>query len=273
MFLPVRITRPVKSIGSPLLAPFSDVLISGMRFVRQGLARTGLVEDTDTAATEQIALESQVAILEHRLQRLSAQNEELRGMRAGGLHGMLLPADVVAMDSQSNRCSVTIDAGHRAGISTGMAIVAGTSSLADDTDVAQWLARSMLVGMVAGNVGSYTSRVVALSDPSMTGIKASIDRVEDGRYVRVAEVLLDGTGGRYMRAEMVDRSHDIRPGDLVICLDERFDVGMPLPIGTVIDTEQNRRNAALQNVMVQLLINPKDLSTVYAIDRRTSQEP
>lgn len=76
-----------------------------------------------------------------------------------------------------------------------------------------------------------------------------------------------------MRAEMVDRSHDIRPGDLVICLDERFDVGMPLPIGTVIDTEQNRRNAALQNVMVQLLINPKDLSTVYAIDRRTSQEP
>ena len=76
-----------------------------------------------------------------------------------------------------------------------------------------------------------------------------------------------------MQAEMVGHQHQVRPGDLVTCMDHQLSAGLELAIGTVSQTKPNRSHSAVKDVTVRLLVNPKDLDTVYVLGKTDRSEP
>ena len=279
VWLPASWTRPLNQMMQ-LLAPVEDAL-NGMGATAADALGTAPAPTVPTERFQSVERDNQalthtVTALSARVAELESRNRELTGLRATGLTdgGVLIPARVIRRDAAAWRDSVLLDRGassasdpndwvvsHRfvdvggdAGVSSGMAVLAG----------------EVLVGRVLTSA-PYTSVVVLLSDPTQKTPVRIARREGDRLEVLAADFLLEGRGRGRMRVDDVGHnyidSQQIRSGDLVVS--DPGEAGLPvsLVVGRVAGIEPTERSPLLLfRLEVEPVLDPADLRRVYIVD-------
>jgi cell shape-determining protein MreC len=194
----------------------------------------------------------------------------------------LVPARVVARDAIPSRDSLLLRAGANRGVQTDDWVatrifldVGSEDGVLQDMSV---LASEYLIGRIEF-VGSFTSRVVLLSDPSVR------QRVRIGRWVdgqlRVMPNYYDmhGLGRGRMRIPDVPKDdlapeHDgatdgqlrIRRGDQVLSLESDTRLPATLVIGRITHSEPHLRARLVHNVYVESMVRDEELANVLIVD-------
>jgi cell shape-determining protein MreC len=193
----------------------------------------------------------------------------------------LIPARAIAHDAIHWRDSLLLQAGANRGVrhddwvaSRLFFDVGRDDGVLKDMSV---LASEFLIGRVEF-VGSFTSRVVLLSDPSSQQ-RVRIGRWEQGVFrVMPSYYDLHGMGNGKMVIPDVpvgDLRHDlsedqsllrIRPGDLVVSLDSDVRLPASLVIGRITHTKPHPEVALVHNLYVEPIIPADQITGALIID-------
>jgi cell shape-determining protein MreC len=176
-----------------------------------------------------------------------------RLVTAGSLQGVPPEAPVV-----SNK--FTVDQGESAGLRGGLAILLGEA----------------FVGVVE-QVGTHTSRVKLLSDPSVQ-MKVGIGRFQDGAFTLADGYFwLVGRGGGRMEIRDVEarsiESGAVRVGDVVFADSTNTNLPAAMTIGKVAGIKPDRDNPLFAHLAVEPVLAERDLNRVYVYDPQSEQPP
>jgi len=235
---------------------------------------------------ERAALRNQVASLEVRVADLESENRLLSGTRLWsvegeriGAQGRLIPGRVVTSDLLAWRASQLLNIGRLSGVGAGDAVVSGHFWIDRGEDAAlrgglAVLLAETLVGFVE-EVGSHTSRVKLLSDPTVE-MKVRVGRFVGEAFEAEAQAFwLVGRGQGLMEIREVDQRDVergvIRTGDTV--LSDPFSTNLPaaMVIGSVADAVPDRARPLLVNLTVSPAVEPSALRRVYVFDPQRSE--
>lgn len=257
LFLPASFTAPLRVVFLEALGPVQRVAFEASG---DAAATAGTLSEMFLEQERQRALDGAVTKLRNELaearRRLASQKQRLdsiREVRAEELSCEVLSAPVTAYDSVPLQCSVTVGAGRTDGVREGQAVCA----------------LGALVGRVQ-QAGPWRSRVRLITDP---GSQITC-RVGASRTVCV----LQGTGGKKLKLDWVDRHTQVKPDDPVVTARlEHVGDGPPrmpagLPVATVVSVEHGRKNPLILAVEAEPLVPTDRLEWVEVLVPRGGRE-
>lgn len=291
-FLPAQWTGGLISFVQ-ILVPFQHAATAAAGFLDADDTQTDSlppVSGSEHAALlrERDALEHQVAAIASRLRQLESEVEILTatrlwdvGGRGIGPVGKLIPAQVVTKDLLAWRESRLVTVGSLQGIKPGAPVVSNYFSIdrGDDAATGQAgllvrkgmsiLLKETLIG-VAERVGTHTTRVKLLSDPSVQ-MKVRIGRFDDGEFVLLEPFYwLRGRGGGVMQIGDVNlrdvEDGKIRVGDMVFSDPLSDTLPAALTIGRITRIDHDVESPLLSTLTVKSPIIFSQLRRVYVFD-------
>jgi cell shape-determining protein MreC len=289
--LPSRWTNGLISLVQ-LLAPLQDAAtIAGDSTVRalSGDESAAISpEEFDAAQRRRAALEHQTAALSARVEELEREVRVLTasrlwdiGGRRIGSQGRLIPARTVLGDVLPWRSSRLVTAGSLQGVPPDAAVVSNVFTV-DQGELAGLsgglaiLLGEAFVGVVE-QVGTHTSRVKLLSDPSVQ-MKVRIGRFTNGAFTLADGYFwLVGRGGGRMEIRDVEarsiESGAVRVGDVVLSDSTSVNLPAAMTIGKVARIAPDRDNPLFAHLAVEPVVAERDLNSVYVYDPQSEQSP
>jgi len=284
--LPSRWTSPLISLVQ-LLVPVQDAVsvAAGSAAAALSAGESDTISAVEFAAgrTRQAALEHQGAALAARVEELEHEVAVLTATRlwdAGGQRigsrGRLIPARVVTGDVLAWRSSRLVTAGSLQGVAPDAAVVSNVFTVDQGESAGLRGGLAILLGEtfvgVVEQVGTHTSRVKLLSDPSVQ-MKVRIGRFAEGTFALVDGYFwLVGRGGGRMEIRDVEaRSVEggaVRSGDVVLSDPGNEDLPAAMTIGKVVRIAPDRDNPLFAHLTVESAVAERDLHRVYIYDLR-----
>ncbi len=289
--LPSRWTNRLISLVQ-LLVPMQDaVTVAGDSTVRalSGGGSTAVSpEEFDAARRQQAALEHQTAALSARVEELENEVKVLTaarlwnvGGRRIGSQGRLIPARAVTGDVLAWRSSRLVTAGSLQGVSSDAAVVSNVFTVDQGESAGLRGGLAILLGEafvgVVEQVGTHTSRVKLLSDPSVQ-MKVRIGRFTNGAFTLADGYFwLVGRGGGRMEIRDVEarsiESGAVRVGDVVLSDSTSVNLPAAMTIGKVARIAPDRDNPLFAHLAVEPAVAERDLNRVYVYDPQSEQSP
>ncbi|MDO8631730.1 MAG: rod shape-determining protein MreC [Phycisphaerales bacterium] len=289
--LPLRWTNRLISLVQ-LLVPVQDAATvagdSTVRALSGGGSNAVSPEVFAATRRQQAALEHQTAALSARVEELENEVKVLTaarlwnvGGRRIGSQGRLIPARAVTGDVLPWRSSRLVTAGSLQGVSPDAAVVSNEFTV-DQGEPARLrgglaiLLGEAFVGVVE-QVGTHTSRVKLLSDPSVQ-MKVRIGRFEDEAFTLADGYFwLVGRGGGRMEIRDVEarsiESGAVRVGDVVLSDSTNANLPAAMTIGKVARIAPDRDNPLFAHLAVESAVAKRDLNRVYVYDPQSEQSP
>lgn len=244
--------------------------------------------DFSASQRRQAALEHQTAALSERVEELEREVQVLNatrlwdvGGRRIGSRGRLIPARTVAGDMLSWRSSALVTAGSLQGVAPQSIVVSSmfTVDRGETAGIREGLAILLgeaYVGMVE-QVGTHTSRVKLLSDPSVQ-MKVRLGRFEDAGFsLADGYYWLVGRGDGRMEIRDVEaknlESGAVRVGDTVVSDPTDAELPAALTIGKVVRIMPNRDRPLFANLEIEPSVKEGNLARVYIFDPGADPSP
>jgi cell shape-determining protein MreC len=289
--LPSRWTNRLVSLVQ-LLVPVQDAATIAGDATARALSGGGLTavssEEFAAARRQQAALEHQTAALAARVEELENEVKVLTATRLWsvsgrriGSQGRLIPARAVTSDVLPWRSSRLVTAGSLQGVPPDVAVISNefTIELGESAGLRGGLAILLgeaFVGVVE-QVGTHTSRVKLLSDPSVQ-MKVRIGRFKDGAFTLADGYFwLVGRGGGRMEIRDVEArsigSGAVRIGDVVLSDSMNANLPTAMTIGKVARIAPDRDNPLFAHLAVESAVAERDLNRVYVYDPQSEKTP
>ena len=248
----VAMFQPVRSALSLVALPFQYAVSAPVRLVQWATESATVQRDL---VIENARLRAHELLLEARLQRLSAleqENRELRGLlkSASKVQGKTQAAELLAVSLQPDIEEVIIDAGQTKNAYVGQPVLDAYGVVGEIVDV-----------------GPLSSKVMLISDP-----KSAVPVQDDRSGVRAIVVGL-GSSGTLQLINVPDRS-DIKVGDPFVSsgLGLRYPAGYPVGIVLKIEVDAHQKqtiilqpSAHLNRDQQVLMVWPTDSALVKAV--------
>lgn len=281
VLLPPRWTTPLKGVAQ-LLVPAQDVARSAAHLASQSVERVGRVDEGAGHTVDSLTME--LASVAAALEQARAENERLRAMRNGQLPQAVpvLPARIVARDVVAERDSALIARGSARGVNSGdwvtarFFIDAGTRAGVDVGHAV--LTEHCLLGRVE-QVSPYMARVQLFSDLDSPRVEVRVGAME-GKALKFVDYpcSLRGAGKQRMVIDGVDyrivnvgedegrgAKRRIGIGDLVFSAPGQLGLPQPILIGRVVTMTEDARKRLVYNIEVEPIKAVDETRDVFVI--------
>ncbi len=251
---------PMHAVLTAVLAPISDPLVTFASWMRGRHDKIDL-GDPDAMARQLLIKEGEIFSLREEVERLRRDNAELQRLEQVTAGAVLpLRARVIAYSSDGGSSVLRINRGARDGLREGMPVIDGP----------HLVGRLIQVGPAGSAVQPLTAPAILLD----VVVTPPVTTESDGKASeRVLQLRSDG---RLLRADDVDRTIVIRPGDLARLRDMTWarpaEPIQGMVVGRVIEVTDHPDDPLRQRIQGRPLIDPAFVKLVTVFRPRNPGE-